>query len=51
MTSFEDIEEIIDEWFSDYAIEGNVSVAKLYTHIDNLNEKNLKYYLDENRTE
>lgn len=51
MTSYEDIEEIIEEWFSDYARDGNVSVAKLYAYIDKLIEKNLRYYLNENRSE
>lgn len=46
MVSFEDIESILEEWFCDYADNGNVAVAKLYTLIDKLNEKNLTYFLE-----
>ena len=46
MVSFEDIESILEEWFCDYADKGNVAVAKLYTLIDKLNEKNLTYFLE-----
>ena len=47
MTSFEDIESIIEEWFCDYSTYGNVAVAKLYSLIEKSNESNLKYYLEQ----
>lgn len=46
MSSFEDIENIIEEWFSDYKNQyGNVGVSKLYAKILLQSEKELQYHL------
>ncbi len=47
MTSFEDIESIIAEWFCDYSTSGNVAVSKLYSLIEKCNDINLKYHLEQ----
>ncbi len=48
MTSFEDIEQIIEEWFSDYACnQGIKGVAKLYAKIQYECERNLDFQLND----
>lgn len=49
MVSYEDIESIIEEWFSDYSICGNVEIARLYAHIRMCAENQLEYHMSKER--
>ena len=51
IVTYEEIESIIDEWFTDYAIKGKVEIAKLYASIMNCCEKNLHLFLEESEVE
>lgn len=47
MVSFEDVEQILEEWFCDYAAtDGVKGIAKLYAKIQCECEKNLDFQLD-----
>lgn len=46
MTYFEDMESIIEEWYSDCSINGAIEITKLYAHLDKLNENNMKQYFE-----
>lgn len=47
MVSFDDVEQIIEEWFSDYASsDGLKGITKLYSKIQCECEKNLDFQFD-----
>ena len=46
MTSFEDMETIIEEWYSDRSMKEANENKKLYAHLDKLNENNMKQYFE-----
>lgn len=48
MVGFEEIEQIVEEWFSDYALSNGLKgITKLYAKIQCECEKNLDFQLDE----
>ena len=46
IVNYDDIESILDEWFADYSILGKVEIAKLYSQIERVCEKNLRLFLE-----
>lgn len=47
MLSFEDVEQILEEWFTDYATTNGIKgITKLYAKIQCECERNLDFQLD-----